>query len=135
MRDGRTRRLAANGRRDSLEEFRRRFRASLVVVSGEMAGSEISLTRPQMTVGRGPGVDLALEDAAMSREHAAFEFSHGGFRVRDLGSTNGVLVNGAPVPAADLSAGDRVQVGEHAFQLVVEERPVAPRVHVIPEEA
>jgi len=102
-------------------------RASLVIVEGGAEGSEFELDRESCVVGRGPGVDLALEDTAISRQHAAFELTAGGHRVRDLGSTNGVRVNGAPVDVADLKHGDRVGLGEHVLQYLVETRERAPR--------
>jgi pSer/pThr/pTyr-binding forkhead associated (FHA) protein len=102
-------------------------RASLVIVHGRNEGSEFELDRERLVLGRGPGVDVALDDPAMSRQHAAFECTAEGHRVRDLGSTNGVRVNGAPVQVADLKHGDRVELGEHVLQYLVEERARAPR--------
>lgn len=102
-------------------------RASLVIVQGHNEGSEFGLDGARAVVGRGPGVDLALEDQAMSRQHAAFERTAEGHRVRDLGSTNGVRVNGAAVQVADLKHGDRIELGEHVLQYLVEERERAPR--------
>jgi pSer/pThr/pTyr-binding forkhead associated (FHA) protein len=102
-------------------------RASLVIVEGGVEGSEYELAKERCVVGRGPGVDLALDDAAMSRQHASVERTAGGHRVRDLGSTNGVRVNGARVEVADLKHGDRVELGEHVLQYLVETRERSPR--------
>ena len=102
-------------------------RASLVIVQGRNEGSEIALDQERVVVGRGPGVDVALEDSAMSRQHAAFERAGQGHRVRDLGSTNGIKVGGARVQVADLKHGDRIELGEHVLQYLVEERERAPR--------
>jgi pSer/pThr/pTyr-binding forkhead associated (FHA) protein len=107
------------------------LRASLVIVEGGAEGSEFALERERCVVGRGPGVDLALDDAAMSRQHAAFERGAEGWRVRDLGSTNGVRVNGAPVEVADLKHGDRVALGEHVLQYLVEVRERGPRTYKV----
>jgi len=49
--------------------------------------------------------------------------------VRDLGSTNGVLVNGTRAPAADLKHADVVTIGEHEFQVVVESRERSAPTH------
>jgi pSer/pThr/pTyr-binding forkhead associated (FHA) protein len=102
-------------------------RASLVIVEGGAEGSEFELEGESCVVGRGPGVELVLDDPALSRKHAAFERTAEGHRVRDLGSTNGVRVNGAPVRAADLKHGDRIELGEHVLQYLVETRERAPR--------
>ena len=134
MRDGFTRKLEVGERNRGFADFLAAFSPMLVVLSGELAGAEHAIDRPDLSVGRGPGVDLCFEDAAMSREHAAFEFAGGGIRIRDLGSTNGVRVNGAAVPAADLKNGDRIQLGEHHFQFVLEKRRREPRTYVLPDE-
>jgi len=98
------------------------------------SGTEYPLERVCTRVGRGPGVELSFADQAMSRQHAAFELGADGFRLRDLGSTNGCLVNGAKVDASDLKHADRIQIGEHEFQLVVAERPHQPRAHPLRDE-
>lgn len=132
MRDGLTKRLegkAPAGR--SFEDYRKAFDARFVVVSGAGAGIEIRLTRSRITLGRGPGVDVVLADDALSRQHAAFEFADGSFRVRDLGSTNGVEVNGRRVDASTLAPGDRVGLGDVVLQFVVERREDEPEVYEI----
>jgi pSer/pThr/pTyr-binding forkhead associated (FHA) protein len=110
-------------------DFFRRFQATLVTLSGTTAGNEYPLTRTPVTVGRGPDVDLAFDDAAMSREHAALELMDDHFRVRDLASTNGLMVNGSPALVAELKHGDRLQIGEHSFQYLVEERRREPKAY------
>jgi pSer/pThr/pTyr-binding forkhead associated (FHA) protein len=107
------------------------LRASLVIVEGGAEGSEFALEGECCVVGRGPGVDLALDDSAMSRQHAAFERSAEGWRVSDLGSTNGIKVNGAQVKVADLKHGDRVSLGEHVLQYLVEVREQGPRTYKV----
>jgi len=134
MRDGFTRRLDAPESSDALSRFLERWKATLVIVSGGGAGSEIDLCRRTTTIGRGPHTDLAVEDDSMSRQHAAIEFGGEGFRVRDLGSMNGVLVNGAEVKSADLKGGDRLQLGEHVFQILIEARPHEPRTYLLPDD-
>jgi pSer/pThr/pTyr-binding forkhead associated (FHA) protein len=124
MRDRATRKIARPSRVDEPA-----FRATLVVVAGGAEGSELELSAPRCVVGRGPGADLLLDDPALSRQHAAFERAGAGHRVCDLGSTNGVRVNGAPVKVADLKHGDRVELGEHVLQYLVETSERAPRTY------
>ena len=62
----------------------------------------------------------------MSRQHAAIEFSGEGFRLRDLGSTNGTTLNGQPVQSAELRHGDRFEIGGRSFMLAIEERELEP---------
>ena len=133
MRDGRTRRVRGSGRTSSLSAYLVRNRACIVMLSGGAEGSEFLLERERVRMGRGPGVDVAVEDPTVSQEHATLEFSGDGFRIRDLGSTNGISVNGSPTQASDLKHGDRFQIGDVEFQLVVETRAAEPRVYSVPE--
>jgi pSer/pThr/pTyr-binding forkhead associated (FHA) protein len=111
--------------------FFERFSASLVLVAGGAEGSEYALEKPSTTVGRGPDVDMPFPDDAMSRQHAAFEIQAMGVRVRDLGSTNGTQVNGQRISAAELKHGDKITIGEHVFQYVVEERERSGRAYKV----
>jgi len=131
MRDGQTMKLTRRGDHVAAAGFLEAHEVSLVTLSGATAGNEYALDQAPMTLGRGPGVDLAFDDAAMSQRHAAFELCSEGFRIRDLGSTNGVRVNGAATQAADLKHGDRLAIGQHEFQVVVAARKRAPRAWVV----
>ncbi len=111
--------------------FLERFSATLVLVSGGAEGSEYALEKPTTTVGRGPDVDMPFPDDAMSRQHAAFEVQAMGVRVRDMGSTNGTSVNGQRISAAELKHGDKITIGEHCFQYVIEERDRSGRAYKV----
>ncbi len=67
------------------------------------------------TIGRSRECDIMLADSNVSRQHAEIKpGSQGRWTVADLGSTNGVRVNGRGVPAgkgAPLSAGDHLTIG------------------------
>jgi pSer/pThr/pTyr-binding forkhead associated (FHA) protein len=130
MKDGQTRKVATKAEREGERGFLATHSATLVFASGALAGSEVELEKARITLGRGPGSDVVLDDASISHEHAALElFGTTGFRVRDLGSTNGVRVNGAKVSVANLKHGDRLELGSLAFRFVVAERPSAPPTH------
>lgn len=129
-----TRRLDAEPTGRTFEDFLSGHRAALVVLSGVAAGSEFSLDRPKLSMGRGPGVDLAFDDTAMSREHGVLEFSGGEFRIRDLGSTNGIQLNDKPVKSGNLEHGDRVRMGEHVFQFVLEAVTPEPKTYVLTDD-
>ncbi len=132
MGDGRTRQIDSPGSgKQQFDEFMGRFAVRLVALRGAAAGREFALDQPSRVLGRGPQSDLLLRDDTLSEPHAVFEFADGAFRVRDLGSTNGTHVNGSPVDVAPLANGDRIQVGQHLFQVVCEPRERPPAVHVI----
>lgn len=82
----------------------------LIVVSPE--GERELLFIGRLTVGRAPECDISLADTKASRRHAEFDGSGPVPRVTDLGSRNGILVNGRKVGGADLSPGDVVTVGD-----------------------
>jgi len=128
MQDGRTRKV----RREPPVEpdpnaFLARFRAVIVTLSGTTAGNEYEILNDRTSVGRGPDVDIAFADDSMSREHASFEIRAGVLYLRDLASTNGVHVNGGKVLDSELKHGDRIELGDHQFQLVLEERKRDPK--------
>lgn len=124
MKDGHTTKLP---RAETLGRiFLASHRAALIVVEGPSSGVEYEIRENGMTVGRGPGVDITLDDKAMSKVHAAFEPATSGVRVRDMGSTNGIAVNGSRVDAADLKHGDRIEIGSHVLQFVLESSERVP---------
>jgi transcriptional regulator with PAS, ATPase and Fis domain len=66
----------------------------------------------ELVLGREEACTVRLEGSDVSRRHAVIERQPaGGLQIRDLGSRNGVRVNGKPVPAAPLEAGDVVRIG------------------------
>jgi len=86
--------------------------ASVIVLSGFYEGLEVALNRNRLVIGRGRKADLVLAEATISRAHAAVGFDADGFFVEDLGSTNGTLVNGAPVGKQPLKNDDEIQMGK-----------------------
>jgi len=134
VRDGRTAKRVVRTQAADLGAFLGRFDATLVVERGAIAGDEHLLDREKLVIGRGAGVELRFEDSEMSSQHAVIEFTGTGFRICDLGSTNGTRVNGAAVQARDLETGDRVQVGQHVLRLRIEPLEREPRVYCIPDD-
>ena len=99
-----------------------RLRASVVIVEGPGAGQEYPLEKAVSVLGREKGADILLPDTAVSRCHAALDAEGAAFRLRDLGSTNGTLLNGKKIRESAIRHGDRFQVGNTTLQFVVEER-------------
>lgn len=81
------------------------------------------LDQRRVSLGRGPGVDLALDDESLACVHAQLEFCKGGFRLRRLSEEAATRLNGAPVESAELKPNDRFQLGRLSFSYVVERRP------------
>jgi pSer/pThr/pTyr-binding forkhead associated (FHA) protein len=122
MHDGHTKKVRHAAPTPPCEGFLAEHRAVIVTLAGATAGNEYALEAARMVIGRGPGVPLEFDDSTMSREHAAFEVAEECMRLRDLGSTNGTLVNGAPILQTTLKHGDRIELGDHKFQYLVEKR-------------
>ena len=77
-----------------------------------------------IVVGRDPACDISdAGDPLLSRRHAEFSNANEAM-VRDLGSRNGILVNGVKTPQAVLRAGDVVQVGQLQVKFVDELGPL-----------
>ncbi|MHA7662303.1 FHA domain-containing protein [Mycolicibacterium sp. HS_4_1] len=91
--------------------------AVLVVTRGPHPGSRFLLDSPVTSIGRLRDSDIFLDDIAVSRRHAEIHWDSGTFSLVDVGSLNGISVNGQPIdPTASLNSGDLVQIGE--IQLV-----------------
>jgi adenylate cyclase len=62
-------------------------------------------------IGRSSSGDIVLDDRRVSRQHARIERIGEEFRVVDLGSGNGTLLNGRKIKSEPLMTGDVVQIG------------------------
>ena len=85
--------------------------ARLEFILGPMANQMLPLTEEVTTIGSVAGVNIVLADPAVSRKHAAIRKVDGNYELADLGSTNGVYVNGHKVPKKTLEPGDIIRVG------------------------
>lgn len=70
-----------------------------------------ALSRATTRIGRGTDTDLRIDDPGISRNHAELRRSGGDVTVVDVGSTNGVLVDGEQVAQARLRDGSRITLG------------------------
>lgn len=71
-----------------------------------------------ITVGRGHGTDIVLDDVTVSREHAQISRGERGFKILDSGSLNGTYVNRVRVDSVYLRNGDEIQIGKYRFKFV-----------------
>jgi pSer/pThr/pTyr-binding forkhead associated (FHA) protein len=84
----------------------------------EVNGTRLPLQPPGLVVGRGTEADVRINDPGVSRRHVEFEVAMSapggeGLRlsVRDLGSTNGMLVDGHRITHTALRDGSVVKIG------------------------
>jgi Inner membrane component of T3SS, cytoplasmic domain len=85
--------------------------ARLEFILGPMAGQSTTLGEEVTTIGSVAGNTVVLADPAVSRKHAGIRRVDGQFELADLGSTNGIYVNGQKLPKKTLTPGDIVRVG------------------------
>ena len=95
-----------------MAQFLAKFRATIIVLSGEAEGMEHVLDQPRVLIGRGPGVDLSLEDSTLERVHASLWFDGTGYRLENL----------AQAGSSELKEGSRFCLGQVAFEYVLEPR-------------
>ena len=90
---------------------------SLVVVEGRRTGERIAIPDGRWIIGRDVGSDIVLDDAGVSRRHAALTLEGGEAMIEDLGSTNGTSVNGVRLESGRrLVSGDEVRLGAAAVR-------------------
>ncbi|WP_043427799.1 sigma 54-interacting transcriptional regulator [Cystobacter fuscus] len=86
-------------------------RVNLEVSAGPDAGTTVSSSAEKLTLGTAPGNDLVLTDTTVSRFHAELVRERGGYRVKDLGSTNGTRVDHVRVQDAYVADGSTLTFG------------------------
>ncbi len=82
----------------------------------EVNGVRHPLMPPGFTIGRGTEADLRINDPGVSRTHARVLVTEGEYgdldiAIEDLGSTNGIVVNGQRVQRCRLGDGSRIEIG------------------------
>lgn len=77
----------------------------------QAGAARFELTGEPVVLGREPGCEVRLDTDGVSRRHARVEAVNDGWRVTDLGSTNGTFVNGRRVSAEPLADGDELRCG------------------------
>lgn len=93
--------------------------ARLVMITPPAPGAEFALTSERVRIGRAEDLDIWVNHRSISREHAEIQKEpDGGLRLIDLGSANGVRVNGEDVQNSLLGSGDVLELGQVRFRFV-----------------
>ena len=93
----------------------------LLVLSGPLKDSTIPLTEDNITIGREASSAIQVPDPSVSRKHFVIDAQDGRFRIRDLDSRNGTLVNGSAIKEQWVQHGDTVSAGDSSFLFLVED--------------
>ncbi|MBK9033877.1 MAG: FHA domain-containing protein [Myxococcales bacterium] len=99
----------------------------LVIQDDEGKTTVVPLVRDEITIGRKEGNTIRLTERNVSRKHARISRANGAVAIEDLGSYNGVRVNGTRISQRTvLAVSDRVQIGDYLIELKAEgvEAPV-----------
>jgi pSer/pThr/pTyr-binding forkhead associated (FHA) protein len=86
----------------------------LVPVGG---GDPIPLLKSQLLIGRRSSCDIVLDFPNVSSQHCELAFINGFWQIRDLGSSNGIKVNGERLDSKFLQPGDMISVAKHQFTI------------------
>src|SRR4051812_37446318 len=85
----------------------------LLFESGDEKGRVVQVTGDEFVIGRDDTADLQILDTRASRRHASLKVLPGGnAELRDMESSNGTLLNGAPVKSAVLSGNEKIRIGD-----------------------
>jgi len=105
------------------------MRVILDVIQGPRKGQSFRFDgHDTFIVGRSRLVHCPMpEDSALSRDHFLIEVKPPRCELRDLGSTNGTLVNDQPVKEAKLDSGDRISAGQSIFLVRIEAKDSAAK--------
>lgn len=119
--------LTGEGRRVAFPRMVR-----LVISDTEGATTVVPLLRDEVTIGRKEGNTIRLTERNISRRHAQLLRVGTVYKLRDLDSYNGVLINGQRVQGeTDISIGDQIQLGDYTI-LVEEEVQKVPLPEPVP---
>ncbi len=105
-------------------------RLALVVLTGDERGTEYVMEGDRLTIGKASTNDVVLAHQTVSRNHCEIVREKDGYLLRDLGSTNGTLLDGAEVREAFLKPGAVLTVGEIELKV----RTFSEQIEVLPSE-
>jgi predicted component of type VI protein secretion system len=97
-----------------------------VQLVGLTEGLKIIVDKPILLLGRDPECDIQFDSRKISRRHCCVAQVGDQLVVRDLGSTNGIRINGIRVVEGHLSEGDELTVGNHRYIVRWDSLPSEP---------
>jgi len=113
--------MASNPLYDSQERAKEKAIPRLVAVSGPLRESVFALPDAALSIGRDATNGLPIGDPSVSRRHCVIYREDAGYKVRDLDSRNGTLVNGEAVQDHWLHHLDEISVGDSVFRFLQDE--------------
>ncbi|GDX94401.1 hypothetical protein LBMAG47_00640 [Planctomycetia bacterium] len=83
-------------------------------------GDPIPLLKPVLVLGRRESADIVLRFPNVSGEHCQLSLVDGYWHVKDLGSSNGIKVNGVRTTERRIEPGDRLLIARHEYDVCYE---------------
>jgi hypothetical protein len=96
----------------------RSTKGRLAIITGPTAGTVVAIKAGRTRIGSLEDNEVTLPSSTVSRYHAEIIARGNRTRITDLGSKNGIRVNGQPVRESPLQAGDRIEIAD--IELVFE---------------
>ena len=94
--------------------------STLRIQHGEILVMKRELSQDVTIIGRNPDCDIVLQDPAISQEHVRIVEINGEYLLQDMGSRNGVYVNGLKINKTVLRDLDVIEIGAHSLKFVAE---------------
>ncbi len=115
--------MAIDAIRNTASSAKSRSNPRLVAIAGPLRDSVFALPDSDLSLGRDASNGLPISDPSVSRRHCLIRRDEASFKVRDLDSRNGTLVNGEPVKDHWLHHLDEIAVGDSVFRFLIEDDP------------
>lgn len=90
-------------------------------------GQRILIDKPILLLGRDQECDIQFDSRKISRRHCCIAQVSDQLIIRDLGSTNGIRINGVRVLEGYLNSGDEVAIGNYRYEVRWDSNPPAPK--------
>src|SRR5262249_36953362 len=90
-------------------------------------GPSILIDKAILLLGRHPECDIQIDSRKISRRHCCIAQVGDAIIVRDLGSTNGIRINGVRVVEGRLNIGDELTIGNSRYRLSLDAVALGPR--------
>lgn len=87
---------------------------------------EVLLNKEEMTIGRKPGNDIAIDHPTISGFHGKIRKENGHFVVEDLNSTNGTFINGRRIKSGELKDKDQIGIAGHILDFHMDDTSAPP---------
>ena len=95
--------------------------SSINVFEANRKIDHVHLGKGRVTIGRNPNSRIHLDNDQVSWDHAIVELAGAGYRITDLGSTNGMKVNAQEGKQFSLGDGDNISIGDFSLQFIKEQ--------------